>query len=68
MSLDDDEVYAMSHNVLLEVQNSIGHSGEDAVFKLVDLWSKLQSMQRGLPIHWWKTLVAINGNQQGLFG
>lgn len=35
VSLDDDEVYAMSHAVLLEVKSAIGGNGPDAVFKFV---------------------------------
>jgi hypothetical protein len=65
VSLDDDEAYAMSHNVLLEVQNSIGGSGEDAVFKFVDYLELIAERAKGFT---YKLAENSTGNKRQLTG
>jgi hypothetical protein len=47
VSLDDDEAYAMSHAVLLEVKSAIGGNGPDAVFKFVDYLELIAERAKG---------------------
>ena len=65
MSLDDDEAYAMSHNVLLEVQNSIDGSGEDAIFKFVDYLELIAECTKGFT---YKLAENSTGNKRKLTG